>query len=112
MLSCTCLTVPSPVTVLKVVQFGAPRSVLNSRTYEQPVSVANDRFTCEPLRTTVSVGEAALNTTTLKAQALVLPLASLAVHVTVFVPSANIEPEAGTHVTVGAGSQLSVAPGF
>src|SRR3954454_4646948 len=38
-----------------------------------------------------------------------LPLASAAVHVTVVVPSGKNEPEAGSHVTVGAESKLSVA---
>ncbi len=39
-----------------------------------------------------------------------LPLASVAVQVTGVVPMANVEPEAGTHATVGFG-QLSVAVG-
>src|SRR4051795_5199340 len=38
-----------------------------------------------------------------------LPLASAAVQVTVVAPSAKNEPEAGSHVTAGAASKLSVA---
>ena len=41
----------------------------------------------------------------------VLPLASLATQVTVVVPTANLEPEAGSQVTTGFGSSLSVAVG-
>src|SRR5437773_2019261 len=59
----------------------------------------------------VSVGAVALKTTTLKAQALVLPVASVAVQVTVLVPRANAEPEAGRQAMPGALSQESVAPG-
>src|SRR3954447_27059086 len=52
-------------------------------------------------------------TTTLKVfGAETLPLASLAVQVTVVVPTANLEPEAGSQVTTGFGSSLSVAVGF
>jgi hypothetical protein len=43
-------------------------------------------------------------------QVAVLPLASVAVQVTVVVPTGMIEPEAGTHATVTPG-QLSVAVG-
>src|SRR4051812_2586163 len=38
-----------------------------------------------------------------------VPLASAAVQVTVVAPSAKNEPEAGSHVTAGAASKLSVA---
>jgi hypothetical protein len=39
------------------------------------------------------------------------PAASFAVQVTVVVPTANVEPEAGTHVMVGVGPTASVAVG-
>ena len=38
-----------------------------------------------------------------------LPLASVAVQSTVVLPTAKVEPDGGTQVTVGAGSTLSVA---
>src|SRR3954469_72707 len=41
----------------------------------------------------------------------VLPLASVATHVTTVWPILKLEPEAGSHVTVGFGSSLSVAVG-
>src|SRR3954452_4398663 len=41
----------------------------------------------------------------------VLPLASLATQLTVVVPTVKFEPEAGSHVTTGFGSSLSVAVG-
>ncbi len=49
-------------------------------------------------------------TVTVKVQALVLPLVSLAVQVTVFTPRLKVEPLAGLHATVAPG-QLSVAVG-
>src|SRR5439155_10596618 len=49
-------------------------------------------------------------TTTLKVQALVLPLPSVAVQVTMFVPLLNALPLAGEQTTVGV-PQLSVAVG-
>ena len=49
-------------------------------------------------------------TVTLKAQVLVLPAASVAVHVTIVSPSGNIEPEGGAQLAVTPG-QLSVAIG-
>jgi hypothetical protein len=52
-----------------------------------------------------------LFTVTTKLQALVLPLPSVAVHTTVVGPSGKTLPEPGTQATVGAGVQLSVAPG-
>ena len=48
---------------------------------------------------------------TVKVQALVRPTASVAVQVTVVTPFAKVVPLAGTHATVGAGVQLSVAVG-
>ena len=49
-----------------------------------------------------------LKTDTVKLQVAVLPDASVAVHVTVVVPSGKHEPEGGLHATVTPG-QLSVA---
>jgi hypothetical protein len=46
---------------------------------------------------------------TVKLQTLVLPLWSVAMQTTVFVPSANNEPEGGRQTTVGFVSQVSVA---
>src|SRR5437773_8231049 len=40
-----------------------------------------------------------------------LPLSSVAVHVTVVVPAGKLEPDAGSHVTGTAGSTMSVAVG-
>src|SRR5258706_1313283 len=59
----------------------------------------------------VNVGAFACTTTTLNVQVAGLPLASLAVIVTVLVPTGNSEPEAGSAVTEGEGSQLSAAVG-
>ena len=50
-------------------------------------------------------------TTTLNVPLDVLPCASRAVQVTVVVPTANTAPEAGSQVTAGFGSSLSVAVG-
>lgn len=41
----------------------------------------------------------------------VFPTASLAVHVTVVVPTGKVDPDAGTHVTVTGPGQLSVPVG-
>lgn len=41
----------------------------------------------------------------------VFPEESVAVHVTDVVPAGNTDPDGGTHTTVGAGGQLSVAAG-
>ena len=41
----------------------------------------------------------------------VLLLESVAVHVTVVVPTAKLDPDAGTQLAVGAGAQLSVGVG-
>src|SRR5690242_9376646 len=49
-------------------------------------------------------------TVTVKLQLAVLPLASVPVATTVVVPGGKTEPEAGTVVTVGFGSQLSTMP--
>ena len=49
------------------------------------------------------------NTPTVKLQELLLPLASVAVHVTVVVPMGKVLPEGGTQLIVGWGSQVSVA---
>ena len=37
-----------------------------------------------------------------------LPQLLLAVHITVVVPVVNVEPDAGVHVTVGAGEPVAV----
>jgi hypothetical protein len=47
-------------------------------------------------------------TITLNVQVLVLPHASIAVHVTAFVPGRNVDPEGGLYVTVTVPEQLSV----
>src|SRR5262245_745786 len=57
------------------------------------------------------VGASVSRTITLKLQLLWLPLASVAVQITVFVPSGKVLPEAGVHTTTGFASQLSVAMG-
>jgi len=59
----------------------------------------------------VAVGFSSSLTVTVKLQVPVLPEASVAVQVTVVVPTANIEPLAGLH-TVLAPGQLSVAAGI
>ena len=58
----------------------------------------------------VTVGAVVSTTVTMKEQPLteVLPLASVAVQVTVVVPLGNVEPDAGVQVAVAPG-QLSVA---
>ena len=58
----------------------------------------------------VSVGEAVSATCTTKVQLAVLPPPSVAVQVTVVVPTGKVAPEAGEHVTV-APEQLSEAEG-
>ena len=45
----------------------------------------------------------------MKELVLLLPLPSLAVQTTVVVPTANVLPLAGVHITVGDAEQLSVA---
>src|SRR6476646_9438053 len=57
------------------------------------------------------VGASVSLTVTVKLQFLEFPAASVAVHVTVLLPFGKVEPEAGTHVTVGFPGQLSVAVG-
>jgi len=51
-----------------------------------------------------------LNTVTVKEQLAVFPDVSVAVQVTVVVPSGNVEPDAGTHMLVTPG-QLSLTIG-
>ncbi len=58
-----------------------------------------------------SVGAVVSETTTWKTSVPVLPLASFAVQVTDVEPAGKPVPEAGEHVTVGAGSTASVAVG-
>jgi hypothetical protein len=58
---------------------------------------------------TVTVGGVVSVTAILNEAVDLLPLASDAVHETAVVPRANIEPDAGVQLTVGAGSTLSVA---
>src|ERR1043165_4420994 len=65
--------------------------------------------TLDPSLVMVNPATALSCTVTLKLQLLVLPLASLAVHCTNVVPGAKVEPEAGTQLIVGEGSQSSVA---
>ncbi len=50
-------------------------------------------------------------TVTSKVALAALPDASVAVHVTVVVPTGNTEPDAGSHATTGAGSVSSTAVG-
>src|SRR5919199_2202158 len=60
----------------------------------------------------VSVGGVVSTTRTGKVAEAVLPLASVAVQVTVVVPSAKVEPEGGVHATaIGPGSIASLAVG-
>ena len=65
----------------------------------------HERITFAPLSAIARLG-AGSETVTLNAHWLLLPLVLLAVHVTVVVPAAKLEPLAGTHVTVVSG-QLS-----
>ena len=58
----------------------------------------------------VTVGACVSLTVTVKVHVPVFIAASVAVHVTVVVPMANVEPDAGTHATVAPG-QLSAAVG-
>jgi hypothetical protein len=51
-------------------------------------------------------------TVTLKVHCLVLPLPSVAVQVTVVIPTGKQNPDGGLHITVGGGAQLSLATGF
>ena len=59
----------------------------------------------------VSNGGVVSRTVTVNEQLLLLPAASLAVQLTVVTPGGKSEPLAGRHVTVGLGSQLSLATG-
>jgi hypothetical protein len=59
----------------------------------------------------VSSGAVVSVTFTVNPACALLPAWSTAVHVTVFSPSANVEPEAGTHSTDGWESTASVAVG-
>jgi len=68
----------------------------------------------EPLLTVTEagqlmVGDSLLSTVTLNAQVAELPHASVAMAVTVEVPTGKKEPEAGLYVTLGDAVQLSVA---
>jgi hypothetical protein len=56
-----------------------------------------------------TVGASSSTTVTVKVHVPVLPAASVAEQVTVVVPNAKVEPDAGEHVGVKAPSQLSVA---
>src|SRR5215467_2514596 len=61
----------------------------------------------------VSTGGVVSTTCTTKAAVVVaLPCASRAVHETVVLPSGNVEPDAGAHVTASTPSTRSVAVGF
>ena len=51
----------------------------------------------------------AFETVTMKLADAELPAVSVAIHVTVVVPMANVLPEAGKQLTTGSGSKLSVA---
>jgi hypothetical protein len=57
----------------------------------------------------VTVGATSSRTVTEKLQVALLPESSVAVHVTVVMPTGKVLPLGGLHVTVGLGSQLSVA---
>ena len=57
-----------------------------------------------------TVGACVSCTVTVNEQVPVFAEASVAVHVTVVVPTGNVEPDTGTHATVAPG-QLSVAVG-
>jgi hypothetical protein len=50
-------------------------------------------------------------TVTVNEHELMFPLASVAVHVTVVVPSWNVEPDGGTHATVVPAHPLSETVG-
>jgi hypothetical protein len=69
-------------------------------------AVVTDLSPGTPLRT----GSVVSRTMTLNEPADVLPAASLALHVTLVVPSGNVEPEAGPQVTTGEGSTESETP--
>ena len=58
---------------------------------------------------TVSVGAVESTTVTSKVSEIELPAASVAVHVTLVVPTGNVEPDAGTQATVGNTPELSLA---
>jgi len=59
----------------------------------------------------VMVGGASSTTMTEKVHVDWLPAASVAVQVTRFAPSPNVDPVGGMHVTVGIGSQTSTTAG-
>jgi hypothetical protein len=59
-----------------------------------------------------AVGAIVSRTVTVKLPEDVFPVASVAVHVTVVVPSGKLVPDAGEHDTDGLGSRLSVAVGL
>ena len=58
----------------------------------------------------VTVGGVPSTIVTVNVHVPVLPATSVAVHVTVVVPALKVEPDAGTHATVGV-PQLSVPVG-
>jgi hypothetical protein len=58
----------------------------------------------------VIAGAVESSTVTVKLHVPVLPDVSVAVHVTVVVPTGKLEPDAGAHMTVGV-PQLSVPAG-
>ena len=55
------------------------------------------------------MGATVSSTFTVKEQPPLLPAPSEAVHMTLVVPTGKLEPDAGSHVTVGLGSHASVA---
>src|SRR4029079_7004930 len=59
--------------------------------------------------TSSMTGGSVSTTVTAKVHSAELPAASVAVHVTVVVPTVNKLPDGGLHTTTGAGSQLSAA---
>jgi hypothetical protein len=59
----------------------------------------------------VTVGSMSSVTVTVKVQVPVLPDPSVAVHVTVVVPTGKLVPDAGTHMTVASPVQASFADG-
>jgi hypothetical protein len=59
----------------------------------------------------VIAGAVVSTTVTLNVHAEWLPLVSVAVQVTVVLPTAKVFPDGGTQTTVGCGSTLSVAVG-
>src|ERR1051325_4780446 len=69
------------------------------------------RFWIAPMLLSTTTGAWLISTVTVNWQLEEFRLASVAVQITVVVPTTKSEPEAGLQMTLGAESQASIAPG-